>query len=91
MNLFQTLQIEILIGLVILVGAMVTYIYAPKDEPTKPRIPPELLQGDLPPDDPFKSSDVMDKRLDDFGRFNTRYNEADGIIPGLRFFRRWFR
>lgn len=75
-ELFQSLQMEILIGLLMLVGYMLSYIYIPARDPRPIRIPHELLVGDVPPDDPFRSPSAMSRRLEDFGRFNTRYNEG---------------
>ena len=52
------------------------------DHQARPRTPPEILLHDPGHVDPFRSPEEMRKRLEDFGRFNVRYNEADGLIPG---------
>ncbi|MEM7058704.1 MAG: hypothetical protein AAF557_14025 [Pseudomonadota bacterium] len=73
---------------------MLAYIYLPEDELDTRPIPPELLCDDHQVDDPFRSPDDMRQKLEDFGRFNVRYNEADGVFPGLPFllrFVRWWR
>jgi len=84
-------QIILIIVAVILLGYMLAYIYRPEEKQERPRIPLELLQGDDAPDDPFRSPEAMDRRLEDFGRFNTRYNEIDGTRPIWEMIRRWFR
>lgn len=45
------------------------------------RIPPEFLKPGPAPEDPFRSPQVFARRMEDFGRFNTRYNETDGVLP----------
>lgn len=68
-ELLQAHQIEVLIGLLMLLGYMVSYIYAP---PQPFRIPPELLVGSIPAEDPFRHPDVMHRIIDGLCRFNRR-------------------
>ncbi|MEM6621342.1 MAG: hypothetical protein AAF674_03885 [Pseudomonadota bacterium] len=84
-------QIQVLIGAVFVLAAMLFYVYKPRPKAPQPRIPPELRFGNAAVADPFRDPKVLDQRLEDFGRFNVRYNEVDGIMlwPWSVFFRRW--
>lgn len=77
--------------LLVMLGAMLSYTYAPPKEPLSRPLPPELLKGSHDGDDPFRKPEAMDRRLEDFGRFNVRYNETDGLVEWQTLLRWIFR
>jgi hypothetical protein len=82
-------KLEIFVSLALLVGGMIYYCYRPfDDEPWGP-IPRDLLKDNQKVDDPFRSPEAMNRRLEDLGRNNVRANQGDGIIPELQIFN-WF-
>lgn len=77
-------KMQILFGLAALVGAMIYYCYRPfGDKPPRP-IPHEFLKGDQKVDDPFRSPQAMNRRLEDLGRHNVRANQGDGRASDLQ-------
>ena len=80
-------KIELIIAAASLLFLLLGLIRQSSRQDPPIRIPPELLQGTTPPQDPFRSPTVFAARMEDFGRFNTRYNETDGIIPERELFR----
>ena len=78
-SLFDESQLRILAGLLILLGAMLWYIYAPQRDDRSIRIPRELISRDNNVEDPFRDPSVMNDRLDDLGRHSIRANQGDGV------------
>ncbi|MEM7059376.1 MAG: hypothetical protein AAF557_17470 [Pseudomonadota bacterium] len=79
-------EIKMLILFGMPVAMMVIYIHLPEEDhwPTYNKYPPELFQNGFELEDPFKNPDLLNSRLEDFGRFDVRYGEADGLRPSIR-------
>ena len=88
-NFLDAFQIKILLGLLILLGAMLWYIYGQKKEDRPIRMPRELISRDSDVNDPFRNRGIMKSKLDDLGRHNVRANQADGIWKWWHFWT-WF-